>query len=264
MSNEGLTLFIFEGSKKEIQFIESLEKIFLGKRFKIHCIFDAEIYQLYKCLKEDDTNSLDIVKILYERHPTNNKKLNGYSSEDFAYIYLFFDYDAHATNADDEKIKELLSYFNDETEHGMLYLSYPMVEALYHYKDMKSFKFLTVKCKRRNCPNENCKDKIKCLKEPHYKTIVPQKSLSQLSNFHKYTTSIWQELIKAHLYKMNYLVLDSFEMPYKIQSQITIFNKQVEKHIKQPCPHVAVLSGFPIFLLDYYGCDGIKEKLTKG
>ena len=38
-------LFIFEG-KAEPNYHESLESNFLGDRFSIKCIFDAEIYQL--------------------------------------------------------------------------------------------------------------------------------------------------------------------------------------------------------------------------
>ena len=43
--------------------------------------------------------------------------------------------------ADDSKIKEMLQFFDNETENGMLYISYPMVEAIRHYKDMNSFRW---------------------------------------------------------------------------------------------------------------------------
>ncbi len=262
MLGNGLTLFIFEGENPEEPLVDSLEKSgFIDDRNKIKCVFDAEIYQLYRLLKEDDTDSLDIVKLLKRWRPSKTKALDGLSVDDFAYIYLFFDYDAHASTAEDSKIEDLLSYFNNETEHGMLYISYPMVEAIRHYKDMGSFKHLAVKCKRNNCPNLTCPDKTSCLKEPHYKNVVGKYN-PQLASKHL-SSKIWKLLIVAHLYKMNYIVLDVFEMPSIPQSQENIFHKQIEKYIQQSCPKVAVLSAFPLFLLDYFGCEGIKKKLAE-
>ena len=79
-----------------------------------------------------------------------------------------------------------------------------MLEAIRHYKDMESFKNLTVKCKRSNCPyKDDCKDVETCLKEPHYKTVSAAECLPQLTNINKYTKEVWQELIRAHISKMN-------------------------------------------------------------
>ncbi|WP_300681698.1 hypothetical protein, partial [uncultured Rikenella sp.] len=153
---------------------------------------------------------------------------------------------------------------DNETENGKLYISYPMVEALRHYTVLESFKELTVKCKRGNCPNLNaCADKETCLKEPHYKKIVTETSNPQLSNINKYTPSTWKELITAHLCKMNDLVHDVFDFPQDLCSQQDIFSKQKNKHIDQACPHVSVLSAFPIYVLDYYGCERLHEKLKE-
>ena len=46
--NKEKTLFIFEGAKTEDKLIEKLEHNFLGKTNAIKCVFDAEIYQLYR------------------------------------------------------------------------------------------------------------------------------------------------------------------------------------------------------------------------
>lgn len=261
MSNKELSLFIFEGAKTEEKLVEKLERNFLGEQFAIKCVFDAEIYQLYRILKED-AFALDIVSILKERSGENAEKLKAYDRDSFAYIYLFFDYDAHATQASDSKILELLSFFDNETENGLLYISYPMVEAIRHFKDMDSFKSLTVKCKRANCLSRQCcADRDKCQKEPHYKAFVPTDSRAQLSNVNSYSRDVWKELITAHVCKMNYLVLDKYEMPVVLQNQTTIFNKQLEKYINQSCAKVAVLSAFPLFVLDYYGCERLRQKL---
>ena len=53
MMNKEKTLFIFEGVKTESKLIEKLEHNFLGKTNSIKCVFDAEIYQLYRAIKEE-------------------------------------------------------------------------------------------------------------------------------------------------------------------------------------------------------------------
>lgn len=262
MNNREKTLFVFEGAKTEEKLVEKLEQNFLGASHAIKCVFDAEIYQLYKALKEEGEFAFDLVTLLKERGDKNAEILKDYSRDSFAYIYLFFDYDAHSTMADDAKVYEMLSFFNDETENGMLYISYPMVEAIRHFKDIDSFRTLTVKCKRSHCPYmDDCAGKDDCLREPHYKTFVPTDSRPQLSNVNSYTEQVWKELITGHLYKMNELVNDTFDFPQTLQSQSAIFDKQLEKYINHRCPRVAVLSAFPLFVLDYYGCTELKKRL---
>ena len=109
----------------------------------------------------------------------------------------------------------------------------------------------------------DCEDVDACLKEPHYKTIVPTESRKQLTNINGYTREVWKELICAHVSKMNYLVNGRFELPNKIESQELIFDKQLDKHILHKCPKVAVLSAFPVYVLDYFGADTLKEKLEE-
>ena len=262
MSNNELHLFVFEGVRAESKYVDMLEKNFLGKRISVRCVYDAEIYQLYKVLKEEP--DFDLVELLKERNKENAELLRDYNRDSFAYIYLFFDYDAHSTLADDEKIEEMLKFFNNETENGLLYISYPMLEAIRHYKDMQSFKELTVKCKRANCPYmDECDEVEVCLKEPHYKNVSASECQPQLTNINKYTKEVWQELIRAHVSKMNYLIHDVFELPQQIESQSNIFSKQLEKHINHKCPKVAVLSAFPIYALDYYGAETLKKKLKE-
>ena len=151
-----------------------------------------------------------------------------------------------------DKIKEMLSFFDNETEEGKLYISYPMVEAIRHYEDMDSFKNLTVKCKKKNCPFiDECEDKD-CLNEPHYKHLSVT-GKRQLWDTNSYTKNVWQELITAHLKKANLLVNDVFVLPFLPITQSSIFEKQLEKHINKKCPEVAVLSALPLYVFDYYG-----------
>ena len=261
MKNKAKTLFIFEGGRTEDKFVEKLEANFLGSRHAIKCVYDAEIYQLYRTIKAEN-GFFDIVSLLKDRKAENAEALKEYARDSFAYIYLFFDYDAHSTMAEDYKIEEMLTFFNDETGNGLLYISYPMVEAIRHFKDKDHFKDLTVKCKRDKCPYiEDCQEKVSCLTEPHYKTSSATDSFPQYTNVNSYTKQIWQRLIFAHLCKANYLINDDYTLPSSLISQCDIFAKQLEKHINKKCPKVAVLSAFPLYVLDYYGCERTKQKL---
>ena len=267
MLNKELQLFVYEGNSAEPKYVDKLEKNFLGERIAIKCVYDAEIYQLYRQLKDDDF-AIDIVSILKERSPKNAEILKDYNRDSFAYIYLFFDYDGHSTMADDSKIKEMLQFFDNETENGMLYISYPMVEAIRHYKDMESFQNSTAKCKRgksfdaMKCPyKEECETLDECLQEPHYKPLSASDNNPQLNNINHYNEEVWKTLIKAHVFKMNYLVNDSYSMPQNNEAQSTIFENQYTKYINHKCPKVAVLSAFPIYVLDYYGVEGLTKKL---
>ena len=263
MMNDAKTLFIFEGSRAEDKYVKKLEQNFLGAGHAIKCVFDAEIYQLYKTIKQEDGFNLDIVSILKDRTAENAEILKEYTRDSFAYVYLFFDYDGHSTLADDDKIREMLSFFSDETEEGKLYISYPMVEAIRHFRDLESFKQLTVKCKRANCQYiDDCEEKNDCLNEPHYKKFSATDSRPQMSNINAYNKDIWVELIAAHILKANYLVHDLFEFPQSLISQKSIFESQIEKYISHRCPQVAVLSAFPLYVLDYYGINNTIKKLN--
>lgn len=260
-------LFVFEGSSAEAQYQASLEKKFLGECFAIKCVFDAEIYQLYKQMKSDDFET-DIVSLLKTRTKENAKILKDFNRDSFAYVYLFFDYDAHSTLADDSKIEKMLDYFDNETEHGLLLLSYPMVEAIRHFRDIESFKTLTVKCKRgttfdnTKCQYKNdCTEIDDCLKEPHYKALVAKDNNPKLNNINHFDHQIWNELIKANIFKANYILKNQYQYPDSRIDQKILFEQQKIKYINQKCPNVAVLSSFPMYVLEYFGISKLKEKL---
>ncbi len=141
-------------------------------------------------------------------------------------------------------MEKLLDFFNEETNKGKLYVSYPMVEALKHICDHETFKDLTVSCK------ENI----------GYKKIVAENSLKELINFNSYDFSTWKVIINSHIRKMNFITNNSFEYPHRLISQFEIFSQQLEKYIN-PYSAVAVLSSFPIFLHDYYGNEAIKKQI---
>lgn len=271
MSNN--ILFVFEGERTEKIIIKSLQKHLFKDNYIIKCAFGADIYDLYREIEDDE--DLDTFNLIKEKNAKNKKLLDGFTRKDFAEIYLFFDYDAHASLASsidrsgnevkcgDSKLKEMLEAFDDESEKGKLYISYPMVEAFRHIVSFETFYDLKVKCKGSNCEySGDCQTNNYCKDEPHYKTKVASDCIPQLNNINGYTIETWKQIIIAHLSKMNYIINSIYEFPAKNEKQIDIFANQLKKYIKKRCPEVAVLSAFPIFIYDYYGNKKTKEITT--
>lgn len=170
------------------------------------------------------------------------------SSEDFSSIYLFFDHDAHSHSEmkyDEysKMIEELLIHFNNETENGKLFISYPMVEALKDTLietsdcDRDCYAYIPFNTSYKEKVNENCKK----------------------SDFRKWTYEDWKTVIIENL--VRYLILNG--CLYENISQLTykeFFSKieqlEILKHqnnfLKQK-NKIAILSAFPFFLLDYKG-----------
>jgi len=226
-------LFIFEGEKTEKQIADNLTKYFVNQNTNVQCAFCSDVYQLYdKICKDPDLDTFSILK----NRPQNASVLSGYKRSDFAEIYLFFDYDGHAPEADNTVINDLVQFFNEETETGKIYFSYPMVESIKHSSSSINFEHL----------------KVSASVKIGYKEIVSKDGSTDLEQLTNWTESHWKEVIALHLKKMNFIVNDDFIFPSNIISQHSIFVHQLNKFINADST-VSVLSGFPIFIYDYYG-----------
>ena len=132
MANKDYKAFIVEGEAREPLIIDNISKVFFKHaNFKIVTLPAGQnIYMLWKKLKEDDFDT----EVLREESEDVAEQLDGLNRDDFSEVFLFFDYDGHQNNIDknntEDIIKQMLASFDNETENGKLYISYPMVEAL--------------------------------------------------------------------------------------------------------------------------------------
>lgn len=223
MNGNSITLFIFEGEKQERKYMNAFLKALSVNIDRVEIAFCTHIYALYKKLERDD--GLDTFALLQEKC-VELTSIN-YHTDDVARIYLFFDYDAHVPEANNECIKQMLERFDNETEDGKLFLSYPMLEALVD----KSSDF---KCAVTSIASGN--------KYKKHKNIA---------------SNDFKEITKKHIKKANYLVCDKYEKPDSPIEQYDIFTAQLTKYVK-PNQEVAILSAFPLFVLDYKGVPYIK------
>lgn len=231
-------LFVFEGARTERLLLQSFQRYYFteGDRSLITATFNTTIYSLYRELQNDEF--LDLVELLRERSPENNAALEGISREDISETYLFFDHDGHATNAAEYKLEQLLAYFDEETEQGKLYVSYPMVEAVKHIRSDTNFQNILADIRDNQV----------------YKNLVSRECSPQYSALHLLDQNCWHSINQQHCMKAWSLVSGDFDLPPRLIPQMEIFMKQLKIHIT-PAQRVAVLSAFPLLLLDYYGAE---------
>ncbi len=225
-------LFVYEGKDSEPRVAKNLQDIFFDStKIIVECVFGGEIYQLYSKLEKD--SDLNLIGLLKER---DHSTMDEWEENDFSEIYLFFDYDGHATGASNFKIEKLLEVFSNETENGKLFINYPSVESLKDIPDPDTFYNLSVSAfekEYKRISSERC----------------PSKELLCLGSYDK---GLWINVIAIHLKKMNYIANDNFILPTRIVSQAEIYHGQFEGFITKS-QQISVLNSFPIFIHDYFG-----------
>ena len=236
---------ISEGEKTEKQIINNLQRNFPAFSNKIIFLsYKTNIYKLFKEIERDE--DIDIINLLKERQIKANEvredvqeiDVSNINSDNISQIYLFFDYDGHTDNASDEEIVKMLNKFDNETENGKLYISYPMVEALKH-----------IKKDNLDVNNYLVKAKIRI----NYKNLVSLNT--DYENLVNLTKENWIFIIYENLKRCLFL-FEIKNINYEIYSkridQESIFNKQLDKYISKK-EKVLVLSAFPFFLIEYFG-----------
>ena len=196
---------------------------------------------LWKKLKEDDFET-DLIEVLREGSDEIKEQLADLSRDDFSEVYLFFDYDTHQKNLskeeDTDAVAQMLASFDNETDNGKLYISYPMVEALRDYR------------------TGECGDRVSCYVSARdmkdYKNISAQRS--QYPQFRGYDYDIWKDIIDVFAMRISCLFGFAETLKYDQYSELVspseIYSLEAEK---TPVQGVFVLSAFPEFLVDYYG-----------
>jgi hypothetical protein len=225
-------LFVVEGAKTERQIVSNINKHFFRDKI-IHVAYEAEVYQLGQYMRDDPY--LDLFEVLKERNEKNRQVLAEFSREDFSQIYMFFDYDGQASKASDDALTQMLGHFGNETEHGKLYVSYPMVEALKHLNHSTSFEDCVV------AADITGKD---------YKHLVSEDTAFQ--DLRKITEEDWRFIIQENMKKAELVATGHYRLPTVLAEQISLLAGQLQRY-KTPSGTVAVLSAFPLFLREYFG-----------
>jgi hypothetical protein len=127
-------LILFEGpdDKKQFKHLGKTFVSFLNEGNYQLSVFTTSIYELFEPLiqnKEFDSLPAYLQSKKLFAFPVGTRP-----QDYFSLIYLVFDFDPKYHLYSPEKIKALQTYFNDETQKGLLYINYPMLEALFDCK----------------------------------------------------------------------------------------------------------------------------------
>lgn len=241
-----MVLFVFEGKKPEYRLFEAVDEHFLhiGSE-KIVATFHTNFYMLYKQLSEDDDFiTLNVLKEWL--NSKNDHTLDVFSPNDFSEIYLFFDYDLHAATGyleltkakANQQVEKMLRFFNDEYEHGKLFVSYPMIDSYRYTKEMPDPNFHSYTYPIADFANFKGND-------------LSEYNLDQFTTA-RVSQENWKESIKQHVSKANFLCTDDYSIPSSKDTiaQQKIFDAEKDKYIDLH-DEVSVLCGLPLFVFDY-------------
>ena len=247
-----MILFILEGERPDVRVCKTMMEVCGISADSVTVVYGCNIDALYhemKCLGE----GADLVGVLRERYKNDpdNPFSNITRSDQFSEIYLFFDYDFHDVNRTPEELNGqlsyLLSFFGEETEHGKLYINYPMIESIRYTKELPDKEYYSYTVSREGC---------RCFKKlssdfSFYRNMdfILRGSLnSRVLN--------WEKLKRQNVAKANYICNGVLDYPPKDRdsiSQIQILNHQVSDYESRPGCQVSILSSYPILLFDWLG-----------
>lgn len=240
-----MILFVFEG-KRERKWFRPISHFFLKDEVVEYYIVGTTFHLLYTNLVANDWDIVGTLKQM--EHEKGESNLASYNSSDFAEIFLFFDYDPHSGGGNidqlNKELDEMLSYFDNETTNGKMYVNYPMIESLRYTKALPDENYHSYTCLIQDCAR--------------FKQLSADFSAYSGTSFltareDPDTRSNWELLKFQNAKKANYICCDKYSLPVNKEA-ITprrVFMCQVAKYVKQDKPRVAILSALAIFLYDY-------------
>lgn len=251
-------LIVLEGEQPEGNTLARLQRAFPEELADlsedlVKIVFKSNIYSLYGKLKDDD-GFLDVVEVLKEQH-TDDEELQNLDRDAVSQVFLFFDLDIHKQPIGEScnQLNQLVQFFDNETENGKLFLSYPMAEAInicdvengLMSDDRKLFSI--DKCVDdgfKHFANDLNRDsKTICRANCRENRLIISKANYEKAKWLMHLTS--EELFP---------VLDQMQQAAILQHQ--------QKLIRQDNV-VATLSAFPFFLLEYLGAEKMEMLYDK-
>lgn len=261
-----MILFVFEGKKDEPEIMDTIKELYFEDDKYVFVSYCSDIQSLFNNMNKD--RDLDLVGLLKEnekKHPELKKKLEDYKSDEFSEIYLFFDYDIKkidgynkdSLETQNEKIKVMLDFFNNETVNGKLYINYPMVESIRYFKrelpDEDYYTYTTNLFIGKNFKDET--NNFTYYKNKKLDFIIYKYKKENIMNLNVRKAN-WEHIIKLNIKKANYICAGLNKLPSEKTSinQQAIFENQLSKYVYSK-NEISILNSFPLFLYEYFPID---------
>lgn len=161
------TLIVVEGKLEKYGLLKVILKCFpeLPIRIENVHIYENDIYNLYHEIEKEygelwyeEALAIDIPLLISRKFgivPPLEKK-------NFTNIIMMFDYEHHDNFFSDERIMKMQKHFTSADDDGFLYINYPMIESLYHYKSFPDkdyiYRSISVTCNPGNKYKEIVRD----------------------------------------------------------------------------------------------------------
>lgn len=247
-----MILFVLEGERPDLGLYKSMMEVCGVAEDSVAAVYGCNIDALYHEMLKlgDGADIVDILRAKYSDDASN--PFHGVSrSDQFSEIYLIFDYDFHDVHRSAEVLNRQLSYlldfFNEETEHGKLYINYPMIESIKYTKELPDQDYYQYTVSREECRS------FKRLSASF--SFYPNMGFLQSGDADSRAHN-WELLKRQNVAKANYICngLNSFPpLDRDSISQGSILKHQIEDYESKPECHVSVLSSFPILMYDWLG-----------
>lgn len=246
-----MRLFIFEGKKKEPTIFSSLRRCLIDGDDIITFTYNTDFFTFCQKLQSKDYDLFLLLKSILKQR--NDNTLDNVVESDISETFLFFDYDFHRTNFDldsyNSDVANMLRYFDNETEHGKLYINYPMVESLGYFKSLPDARYYSYLVSRNQClnfknlvSNFSSDNQLRCIR------LNDRDSKERVAE----VRANWIKLIRQNVSKANYICNSVNDLPIRKSSvsQQLVFNNQLLKFV-EPLDSVSILNSFPIFVWEY-------------
>ena len=239
MSSHAAILLITEGEKTEVLLFERILAQYELSGTHYICPYKTNIYELHRkmfCEPNSEPSDYDITNVLRERE--SDPDLKAELDRHFSDILLVFDYEPQDTNFSPKAIREMQEYFNESTEMGKLYISYPMIEAYRHFTTL---------------PDPSFNGRFVDLSDTqHYKRIVGEQScIKNINNYDRETFDIItvHNIEKAcRLADVPFSIINSRQC-YENIDLLAVLSRQSEATTSSKFIHVLCTALF--FICDY-------------
>ena len=247
-----MILFVLEGTHPDVNLYKSLMRVCGIAADSVCAVYGCNIDALYHEMIELGEGA-DIVEVLRDKSRGSKKDpfIGIDRSDVFSEIYLIFDYDFHDVNRDPEEMNNqlmyLLDYFDEETEHGKMYINYPMVESIRYTKQIPDSSFFQYTVSRDDCRNfKNIAADFSFYPNLDFITRGTEESLY----------NNWLVLKEQNVSKANYICNGECSFPPKSRDSISqkrILQHQISDYENLNGCRVSVLSSYPILMYDWLG-----------
>ncbi len=192
-------LFIVEGENDEVSFIRKMLSIcrpsvgyeFYSYKCNIHVL--AQV--LYNEYPDFESDEIDIQLVLKSKEDNKGKK--DLLSQRFRDIFLVFDFDPQHDHTHFDIILRMLQYFNDSSDHGKLFINYPMMQSYKHFSVLPDDSFETRSVSIADCLR--------------YKQLVGE--VSSFTDINAYTYKTFISLLVHHIRKANFILTRQYCLP---------------------------------------------------